>query len=158
MLPRRASRLAARLALAAALALAACGDGGPDPETRVGEGATTVTRDTTTTTTTTSTASTTAPPSRPTAFTAQARDAVNELVAAWQAADGTRARAIAPGEVVDALFTLDPAGFTVYGCDTGEFDTSTCNLRNRATGAYVTVTTARSPQGWQVATVYVDPG
>ncbi|HYI60798.1 MAG TPA: hypothetical protein VEW93_03225 [Acidimicrobiales bacterium] len=146
----------------AGVVLAGCGDGGGSAaDTEVGRGTTTVTRGTTASSPSSAVPTetrTTAPPSQPTAFTVQARDAVNELAAAWQAGDQARARAIAPGAVVDALFSLDPAGFGVYGCDTGEFDTSTCNLRNRATGAYVTVNAARLPQGWQIATIYVDQG
>lgn len=96
------------------------------------------------------------PPSEPTAFTAEARDAANELKAAWEEGDQGRARAIAPGEVVDALFPISPDGFEVYGCDTGEFDTSTCSYRNRSSGAYITVTSGRSEQGWQVSSIFVD--
>lgn len=105
---------------------------------------------------TTSTAPTTTAPSTPTAHTAAARDAVNELKAAWEAGDRPRAAAIAPGDVVDALFAVPPGGFEVYGCDTGEFDTSTCNLRNRSTEAFIVVTAARSAAGWQISTIDVN--
>jgi hypothetical protein len=101
---------------------------------------------------TTPTAST---PSRPTAFTTTARDAVNELKASWETGDRARAALVAPGEVVDALFPLPSDNFEVYGCDTGEFETSSCNYRNRSTGVYITVTCQRHPQGWQVATIEV---
>jgi hypothetical protein len=137
-----------------------CGgdDGGDDGAT-----STTTTSSTTTTTSTsipseTPSTGTTAPPepSRPTAFTAEARDAVNELKAAWEEGDDARARAIAPGDVVDALFPIAPDGFEVYGCDTGEFETSTCSFRNRSSGVYITVTSTRSDQGWQVSSIFVD--
>ncbi len=136
-------------------ALAGCSDDG------AGGAASSTTSSTTTTTSTeptTATTGTTAPsePSRPTAFTAEARDAANELKAAWDEGDQDRARAIAPGEVVDALFPIPPDGFEVYGCDTGEFETSTCSYRNRSTGAYITVTSTRTEPGWQVSSLFVD--
>lgn len=96
-------------------------------------------------------------PTRPTAHTAQAVDAVNELKAAWEAGDEARARAIAPGDVVEALFTVPPGGFEVYGCDTGEFETSTCNFRNRATEMFIVVSAQRSAEGWQIATILLNP-
>lgn len=94
---------------------------------------------------------------RPTTFAAQAADAVNELKAAWEAGDEERARAIAPGDVVEALFTLPPGGFEVYGCDTGEFETSTCNFRNRATEMFIVVSAQRYDEGWQIATILLNP-
>lgn len=138
------------------LPLVACGGTGEPPTAEVGGSPVPLTRETTASTATTTTG-TTAPPG-PTAFTAQARDAVNELKSAWEAGDRARAAAIAPGDVVEALFVVTPDGFEVYGCDTGEFDTSTCNLRNRSTGAYITLTSERHPEGWQVAAVFVDQG
>lgn len=95
-------------------------------------------------------------PTRPTAFTDLAADAVNELRAAWEAGDEARARAIAPGDVVEALFAVPADGFEVYGCDTGEFETSTCNFRNRATGVFIVVSAQRQPEGWQIATILVN--
>jgi hypothetical protein len=105
--------------------------------------------------TTASTPASTAP-STPTAFTAEAADAVNELKAAWEGGDRDRAAAIAPGDVVEALFVVPPDGFEVQGCDTGEFATSTCNFRNRSTEAFIVVTAARSDAGWQIATIDVN--
>ena len=46
----------------------------------------------------------------------------------------------------------------MYGCDTGEFETSTCSFRNRSTGAYITVTSTRTEPGWQVSSLFVDGG
>jgi hypothetical protein len=109
-----------------------------------------------TSTSTASTAPASTAPSTPTAFTAEARDAVNELKAAWEAGDRARAAAIAPGDVVEALFVVPPDGFEVYGCDSGEFATSTCNFRNRATEAFVVVNATRSDAGWQIATIDVN--
>jgi hypothetical protein len=148
--------VAPALGLALGLALAGCGgadggtDAGPDSSLIPPEST-----DAETTAPSTETTTTTAP-SAPTAFTAQAADAVNELKAAWEAGDQARARAIAPGDVVDALFAVPAGGFEVYGCDTGEFETSTCNYRNRATEVFIVVTAARSDAGWQVATIDVN--
>lgn len=120
------------------------------------EGATSTTTDGTSLPGESSTASSTpATPSPPTAFTATASDAVNELKAAWEQGDRERAAAIAPGDVVDALFGVPADGFEVYGCDSGEFPTSSCNYRNRSTGAYIKVSAARSDAGWQISTVTV---
>ncbi len=152
--------LAPVLVLVIALALAGCSsdegaDAGPDsslipPETTAAE----ATDPTTASTASTDPEASTEPASSPpTAFTSQAADAVNELKAAWETGDQARARAIAPGEVVDALFAVPADGFEVYGCDSGEFETSTCNFRNRATEAFIVVTAARSDAGWQVATI-----
>lgn len=152
-----ARRAVPTLVLALALALAACGgDDGDDatPSTTT-EAAGTTPPTSTTTAPTESTEPASTEPSQPTAFTTEARDAANELLAAWQAGDQARARAIAPGDVVDALFLVPPDGYAVYGCDTGEFDTSGCNWRNRATGGYINVGMQRSEAGWQVATVDV---
>ena len=93
--------------------------------------------------------------SGPTAFAATARDAVNELKAAWESGDQARAAAIAPGEVIAALFPIPSDGFEVYQCDTGEFETSTCAYRNRSTGVFISVNAVRHPEGWQIGTIIV---
>lgn len=109
--------------------------------------------------TTSPTTSSTAPPntvSAPTAFSPTAADAITELKAAWEAGDRPRAAAIAPGDVVEALFVVPAGGFEVYGCDTGEFPTSTCDFRNRSTGTFIKVGAKRTDgQGWQVSTIDV---
>lgn len=101
----------------------------------------------------------TSPPStevsQPTAYTSTAEDAVNELKAAWETGDRTRAALVAPGDVVEALFGVPSEGFEIYGCDTGEFPTSNCNFRNRSTGVSIKVTSARSDAGWQISTITV---
>lgn len=148
-------------AVVVVLALAGCSsddggaDAGPD-DSLIPPTSTEAETTTTSGTTTAPTAPTTTAPSAPTAFTEQAADAVDELRAAWEAGDQARARAIAPGEVVDALFAVPAEGFEVYGCDTGEFETSTCNYRNRATEAFIVVTAQRSDAGWQIATIDVN--
>lgn len=157
--PSRLHRLApAALALALLVGSAACSDGdtSADATTTAPPTDGAVAEDTTTTAAATEPSSSPpATPSQPTAHTATAADAVSELKAAWEAGDRARAQAIAPGDVVDALFAVPPDGFEVYGCDTGEFETSTCNYRNRSSGAFIKVTSARSDQGWQVATITV---
>lgn len=147
---------AAVLVLGLALAGCSADDEGPDagPDSSLIPPESTEAETTTTTAPPASTGPTTAP--EPTSFTTQAADAVNELKAAWEGGDQVRARAIAPAEVVDALFAVPADGFEVYGCDTGEFETSTCNYRNRATEAFIVVTAQRSDAGWQIATIDVN--
>jgi len=165
--PARLLRTAATLAVVAGLAVgaAACGgdddagDGGSDPSLIPPE---TTDAEPTDSEPTPSSADTTAStpastePSRPTAFTGAARDAVNELKAAWEAGDRGRAATIAPGAVVEALFVVPPDGFEIQGCDTGEFDTSTCTFRNRSTEAFIVVAAIRSDAGWQIDTIDVN--
>ncbi|HEX7133514.1 MAG TPA: hypothetical protein VF228_13130 [Iamia sp.] len=157
-MPTRSVLLAAGLALG--LALAGCGGdddpAGSDPDTSLIPPESTDSETTGSTGTTVTTAPASTEPSTPTAFTTEAADAVNELKAAWETGDQARARAIAPGDVVDALFLVPPDGFEVQGCDTGEFDTSTCTFRNRATEAFIVVSAARSEAGWQIATIDVN--
>ena len=69
--------------------------------------------------------------------------------------DQARAAAIAPGEVIAALFPIPSDGFEVYQCDTGEFETSTCAYRNRSTGVFISVNAVRHPEGWQIGTIIV---
>lgn len=163
----RPAALLAGLALAGVVALGACAadDGddtepGPDaslipPASAEAETTTESSTSTSTATEPTTTASTTTA-STPTAFAPTAREAVDALRAAWEAGDQAAARAIAPGEVVDQLFAVPADGFETYGCDTGEFATSTCNFRNRSTEAFIVVTAARSDPGWQIASVDVN--
>ncbi|QYG93341.1 hypothetical protein HC251_13510 [Iamia sp. SCSIO 61187] len=162
---RRPAALLAGLALVGVVALGACAadDGddaepGPDAslippesaqaETTTGSSTSTATEPTTTATTTTA--------STPTAFAPSAREAIDGLKTAWEAGDQAGARALAPGEVVDQLFAVPADGFETYGCDTGEFETSTCNFRNRSTEAFIVVTAARTDAGWQIASVDVN--
>lgn len=160
-MPAPRPRLLLAALLAVGLALAACGSDAEsstpsDGETEVGGATSTVRPSTTSAPASSAPAETTAPAiSAPTAYTAQAADAANELKAAWEAGDRPRALAIAPSDVVEALFLVPAEGFEIYGCDTGEFDTSTCNYRNRSTGVYIPVTMVRSEQGWQVGSIYV---
>ena len=149
---------AVALVLSVALVLTGCG-GDDEPTT---DTATTTLAPASDDPSSTPTTGTTAPPdtgpSQPTAFTTTARDAVNELKTAWETGDRPRATAIAPGDSVDALFHLSPDGYEVYGCDTGEFETSTCNFRNRSTGTQIGVSAQRHPEGWQITTVNVSSG
>lgn len=158
----RRSRAGLAVAGVAVLLVAGCGgdDGSADPTTSTSTSTSTEAVDPTASTAPTAADTpTTAPPdtvSGPTAFTATAADAVDELKAAWEAGDRPRAAAIAPGEVVDALFAVPAAGFEVYGCDTGEFPTSTCDYRNRSTGTFIKVGAKRTDgQGWQISTIDV---
>jgi len=160
--PTRLLRTAATLAVMTGLALGVAGCGGDDDGGDDTSDTSLIPPETTDAEATPSSAETTAStsaatePSTPTAFTAEAVDAVNELKAAWEAGDRARAAAIAPGAVVEALFVVPPDGFEVQGCDTGEFETSTCNFRNRSTEAFIVVTSARTDAGWQIATIDVN--
>lgn len=125
-----------------------------------GDDATKDTKATTSSTSAPATTASTAPPpsepSAPTQFTTDARDASNELKDAWETGDQGRARAIAPGDVVDALFLVPADGWETYGCDSGEFETSICNYRNRGSGGYISVNLQKHPEGWQVASIDIN--
>jgi hypothetical protein len=157
---RRPAALVAGLALAGLVLLGACSaddgddaDTGPEaslipPESAAAE--TTTESSTSTSTEPTTTAST------PTAFAPSPREAIDRLKAAWEAGDQATALALAPAEAVDQLFALPADGFETYGCDTGEFETSTCSFRNRSTEAFIVVTAVRSDAGWQIGSVDVN--
>jgi hypothetical protein len=84
-----------------------------------------------------------------------ARAAIDHFVGAWTANDEAAAQTGATAVAVQNVFTQPGAGFTLYGCDTGEFDTSTCNYRNRATQGYASITAQKAPIGWIVTDVYM---
>lgn len=143
------SRVAALLTVCLLVA-AGCSDDDPAADTT-----TTTTTASTTAPTTASTEPTTTAPPAPTVFTNLAQDAVNELKAAWEGRDRPRALAVAPVGVVDELFALDPGGYEIYGCDTGEFATSTCNYRSRSQGIQIAVTARHHEPGWQIESIHV---
>jgi hypothetical protein len=138
-------------------ALAACGGSGDD------EGGPTTTTGSTTTGSTTTTEAPRTPsetsvprrPAGPTAGQGSARAAIDLLVAAWIAHDQITAGTVATEEAVQALFAQPPDGYVLYGCDTGEFDTSTCNFRNRATAGYASLTAEKAPIGWIVTSAFL---
>jgi hypothetical protein len=101
--------------------------------------------------------STTAPPTvpEPTRAFPDPQAAVDALVDAWRAADSATALQGATAESVTSLFSQPPDGFELYGCDSGEFETSTCNYRNRSTGGYAQITAEKRPAGWVVVAVFV---
>ncbi|NLV56909.1 MAG: hypothetical protein GXY13_15020 [Acidimicrobiales bacterium] len=150
-------------AAAAALALglvAACG-GDDSAGTTTTTTSTSSTSSSTTASTeaaTTSESTTPTTEAAPTAFRDSAAGAVQELKEAWQGGDRNRALAIAPVGVVDELFALDPGGYETYGCDTGEFETSTCNYRSRSQGIQIAVTARRTEPGWQIESIHVSQG
>jgi hypothetical protein len=96
-----------------------------------------------------------APAAEPTLAFPDPRAAVDHLVGAWQAGDSATALQGATAEAVTTLFRQPPDGFDLYGCDSGEFETSTCNYRNRSTGGYAQITAEKRPAGWVVAAVFV---
>ena len=71
------------------------------------------------------------------------------------AGDRAAAQTGATAEAVRNVFTQPGGGYALYGCDTGEFDTSTCNFRNRATHGYASITAEKAPVGWIVTAVYM---
>lgn len=126
------------------------------------EPATTSTSTTTTTTTSTpvrptakpGTTTTTAPVG-PSLFSATPRGAVEQLVSAWRAGDRAAAARVADATAVRNIFTQPAGGFELYGCDSGEFTTSTCNYRNRSTAGYAQITADKQAAGWIVTAVYM---
>jgi hypothetical protein len=91
----------------------------------------------------------------PTQGFGSARAAIDHFVAAWMAGDRAGAQVGATELAVHNVFTQPGPGFTLYGCDTGEFATSTCNYRNRATAGYASITAEQAPIGWIVTDVYM---
>jgi hypothetical protein len=155
-MPARATIVGPLLALAVAFTIAVgagCASGSDTAAT------TTVTPTTVATTTPTTKTSTTAKPVPTTTTPAvgyPSRDAaIDHLIAAWRANDRAAAAQGADALSVSNLFTQKPDNFALYGCDTGEFDTSTCNYRNRASGFYAQITAEKTPAGWQVTAVYM---
>ena len=149
------SRRTALLVVLAALVLAGCSgsDGGADGST------TSTTRSTTSTNekgTGSATTGTSAPQGDgPTQGFDSARAAIDHFVGAWAANDKAAAQTGATAAAVQNVFTQPGAGFALYGCDTGEFVTSTCNYRNRATNGYASITAEQAPIGWIVTEVYM---
>jgi hypothetical protein len=138
----------------AAVLLVACSGGsdGADPPSTTSTTPTTAAKTTTSTTKTTTTA---APGAGPTQGFSSARAAIDHFVAAWQAGDEAGAQTGASAIAVHNVFTQPGPGFALYGCDTGEFVTSTCNYRNRATNGYASITAEKAPIGWIVSEVYM---
>ena len=152
----RTRRTAIAVALCAAAVLGACSGGAEEG----GDGPTTTSTTTSTPSTPTSTPGTeggTSAPSGdgPSRGFGSARLAIDHFVAAWMADDQATARTGATAEAVRNVFTQPGAGYALYRCDTGEFDTSTCNLRNRATHGYASITAEKAPIGWIVTAVYM---
>jgi hypothetical protein len=135
--------------------LAAC-SGGTDQGADRPSTTTSSTTSTAPTTTSTSKATrTTTPVTGPTEGFGSARAAIDHFVAAWQAGDKASAQSGATAVAVSNVFTQPGPGFALYGCDTAEFDTSTCNYRNRATQGYASITAEKAPVGWIVTAVYM---
>jgi hypothetical protein len=108
-----------------------------------------------TATVTTSSTTTTTAPAGPSEASPTPRLAIEKFVAAWSAGDRAAAQRIARPAAVNAVFAQSSQGFALYGCDSGEFDTSTCNYRNRGTGGYAQITAAKTPGGWVVDTAFL---
>jgi hypothetical protein len=139
--------------MAVAAVLGACSSGSdhnadPAPSTTSSSAAKT-------TPSTTKTTRTAKPGAGPTQGFSSARAAIDHFVAAWQANDEAAAQLGASSIAVHNVFTQPGAGFALYGCDTGEFATSTCNYRDRATNGYASITAEKAPIGWIVTEVYM---
>jgi hypothetical protein len=148
------SRRTAVLVVLAALVLAGCGgsDEGADGSTP------STTRSTTSTSekgTGSATTGTSPQGDGPTQGFDSARAAIDHFVGAWAANDMAAAQTGATAAAVRNVFTQPGAGFALYGCDTGEFETSTCNYRNRATQGYASISAQKAPIGWIVTDVYM---
>jgi|SRR4051794_12239784 hypothetical protein len=149
------ARRLAVLAMAAAVLVACSGGSGDADPPSTSTTATTPTTAAKTTTSTTKTTATVAPGAGPTQGFGSARAAIDHFVAAWQAGDKAGAQTGASAIAVHNVFTQPGPGFALYGCDTGEFVTSTCNYRNRATNGYASITAEKAPIGWIVTEVYM---
>ncbi len=143
---------------AVVVTLAACGQG----DDEAGPSSASTSAATTPSTTVPASPSSTAPPPsapptvpEPTLAFPDPQAAVVHLVDAWRAGDPATAAQGATTEALTTLFDQPPDGFELYGCDSGEFETSTCNYRNRSTGGYAQITAERRPAGWVVAAVFV---
>jgi hypothetical protein len=145
----------AALAVVAAAVLVACSSSGESADPPSTSSTTSTIAAETTTSTATSTATTAKPGPGPTQGFGSARAAIDHFVAAWQAGDQASAQSGASAIAVHNVFTQPGAGFTLYGCDTGEFATSTCNYRNRATRGYASISAEKAPVGWIVTEVYM---
>lgn len=77
-------------------------------------------------------------------------EALDFIIGAWLANDPVGAQRIASADTVFQLFGQPYKGYAKYGCDTAEFDTSTCNYRNRSTGGYVSLYFEKGADGWVV--------
>jgi hypothetical protein len=148
------SRRLAVLAMAVAL-LGACSNGSDHADRPSTSSTTTTAAKTTTSTKTTKTTTTASTVAGPTQGFSSARAAIDHFVAAWQAGDKAGAQTGATAIAVHNVFTQPGAGFALYGCDTGEFATSTCNYRDRATQGYASITAEKAPIGWIVTEVYM---
>ncbi len=114
------------------------------PRPRSSADRSTATTTTTTTTAPPTTASTTTVPPGPTlAFPARGDRAPGRC-------RGDRAAALAGAEIkaVDALFAQPADGYDVYGCDSGEFSTSTCTGTGPPAGTPRSPPSSARPDGW----------
>ncbi|MBI2709081.1 MAG: hypothetical protein HYX34_05230 [Actinobacteria bacterium] len=149
------SGFAVLLAVLVGLTVSCSSGGGQAGSTTPSTARSTAPATTSATATSTTAAPTTTAPAGPTQFAPDPRAAIEALVTAWQAGDQAAAARVAQPKAVRDLFTQPAAGYGLYGCDSGEFDTSICNYRNRATGGYAQITATRTPKGWVVDSVYV---
>jgi hypothetical protein len=113
---RRRPRL---LVAVAALALGACSSGDDDPA--VSAATTTPSTTSTTLAATTTPATVAAPVQTP---LPSGREAIDALLAAWEAGDRASALLVASTEAVDALFAVPVEGRDDRGCNSGNINTT----------------------------------
>jgi hypothetical protein len=83
------------------------------------------------------------------------REAATHLLDAWRAGDrGAAGRFAEPGAVA-ALFVVPTGPVTDRGCDTGEFDTSSCQYK--VSGGGLQLDMERRPIGWVVSAAEFSP-
>lgn len=149
----------ARFAVAVLLAsiVGACSSGSEAATETTAAETTAVASETTVAADTTAPAATAAPTTTEPVFFygPDPRAAIEALIGAWRAGNREGALLVADPTSVDNIFTQSAEGFELYGCDSGEFDTSNCNYRNRGTGGYAQITAEKQPQGWLVTSVYM---
>ncbi len=144
----------ALLLVAVALGLLATGCGDDEPSgggpSEIGD-AVTIDREATTTTATSATTEAT-PTTAPAPTGAPSPEAASEaLYQAFVAGDRAAAAVVAEPPAIEAVFAATPGSYGAYrGCDTGEFDTSGCLYRDRATDHTIQFDLERRDAAWVV--------
>lgn len=155
--PRFLVTTVAAVSLLAASCSSGSGSGADRPLTTARHGSSTTSTAAGTaraTPTTAAPASTAAPPASPPGY-GSAREAAAHLLETWRAGDRAGASAAADPAAVDALFAVPVGAVTERGCDTGEFDTSSCQYR--AAGGGLQLDMERHPPGWVVSGARFSP-
>ena len=104
--------------------------------------------------TTPTTPTSASPPTTPVGYPS-ARDAATHLLDAWRAGDRVAAARGADPVAVAMLFAVPVGQVVDRGCDTGEFDTSSCQYKVGGGGLQLDM--ERRPAGWAVSGARFSP-